>query len=327
MRALLLVPLFLVLFAGCGFLQDRVQPPEFVAFSLKAAEQALSSGHCDSLLIGNLAGITQVQGLVYDRANGDPIIIGRRGTVDTPVHLDDLVVALRARYLEKTWPQVSIEPADSLRNTGYHAVVTRGGIAGTGFGQDLVQADILLKKLTMGALQADSLASYVTLCERAVAAGQKTMDPAMLTRFWFKLPDAEVGPSINQRAGTFACSQIPLIVESEVCHRTSDGFLPVAADLNPESGAFAASVTDQLNNLDHPEIDKLDALFYHVALARGMEKLVDPEGLDFWLNRYQVAAEATPDVCRIIRRTVGNSGVDIQGGIQLKPHPAQDAFR
>ncbi|MHB8123086.1 MAG: DUF1598 domain-containing protein [Desulfuromonadaceae bacterium] len=73
-----------------------------LAFSLKVLQQMLetSPAATRSQEVANLAGITMVQGYVVDEANHDLILFGEINRKLPPLHLDDLVVALRNAWLK-----------------------------------------------------------------------------------------------------------------------------------------------------------------------------------------------------------------------------------
>jgi len=84
------------------------------------------------------------------------------------LRLDDLAVALRARLVHDDWPMVSIDPVASTARTGQQQVRLKGGIAATRFGQDLLAADIFLKRYSLEAVPAMSAApSYRSLVDQA----------------------------------------------------------------------------------------------------------------------------------------------------------------
>src|SRR5437879_6404377 len=80
-----------------------------VAYSLNAAERMVKSGGRDPE-IANLAKITRLMGLMYDRQRRDVVVIGRAEEGRPTLSLSDFVVALRAVILLEQWPLVSIDP-------------------------------------------------------------------------------------------------------------------------------------------------------------------------------------------------------------------------
>lgn len=71
--------------------------------SLKAVDRILSGCPggplCEDTLFRTLGGITSLQGIVFDERAGDPLLVGRIGGGRPPLHLEDLVAALRNAWL------------------------------------------------------------------------------------------------------------------------------------------------------------------------------------------------------------------------------------
>lgn len=97
-----------------------------LAFSLKVLQQMIetSPAATRSKEVSNLAGITIVQGYIVDEANHDLILFGEINHKLPPLHLDDLVVALRNAWLnyatlkDNTYyysdPGCSIDPSSQV---------------------------------------------------------------------------------------------------------------------------------------------------------------------------------------------------------------------
>ena len=78
--------------------------------------------------------------------------MGERDTERAILTLDDFAVALRARFIHDTWPQVSIVPTEETKKTAMQRVWFGGSIEDTRFGQTLLDADCRLRQL--GLIQA-----------------------------------------------------------------------------------------------------------------------------------------------------------------------------
>ena len=94
------VSTFLV--AGCLFViftstaaAEKVQGP-FLAYSLREVCKRLEAGKKDNTAV-ELGGLTRIAGVVYDDTGKDVILVGLANEELPKAHLDDLVVALRAR--------------------------------------------------------------------------------------------------------------------------------------------------------------------------------------------------------------------------------------
>jgi hypothetical protein len=154
-----------------------VRAEQYVAYSLNTAKETLRANlkadwrETQSELY-DLGGMTRVRGLVIDRTNNDVIVIGLRDKSRPALTLDDLSVALRARLVKGEWPLVSIDFTEQTKTTKMQKVRYEGGIEGTGFGSDMFDADLRLKKIYQGTLASGSPKSVFEnsdlLKERAV---------------------------------------------------------------------------------------------------------------------------------------------------------------
>ncbi|MCK4306399.1 MAG: hypothetical protein KAY24_19310 [Candidatus Eisenbacteria sp.] len=292
--------------------------PEYVAFSLRVAEQHLRTGADDAVGIRRLADITLLHGMVHDNESQDVIIVGERGTKDSPAMLDDLVVALRARYVHKSWPEVSLEPTKNSPQTGKHKVMMKAGIEQTRFGLDLLRADVILKKMALGGISLSGLASYFDLCVASAVHHPDEFDYGLASRFWFVLPESSAAPSINLRARTYAARRLPITVRTEVGLVNGSSGAGRAELVDVEGGAFAAELTKRFPDLKFPELLRLDTLFDEVAIARGIEKLVEADEIAFWLHHYDVPEVSTPENFDIISRESDRAKLTLEGGVRLK---------
>jgi len=127
----------LVFFAGLlTIISSRAFSAEYIAFSLKVAkERIISTPEAKDYRrlypeVFNLGGITAIKGLVYDRKTGDVILVGQRDPKRAKLTLDDFVVALRARFIYRKWPLVSIDPTPQTKETNMQIVRFEGGDRG-----------------------------------------------------------------------------------------------------------------------------------------------------------------------------------------------------
>ena len=159
-------------------------PDTYVAFSLQQA-QSLLKDSVATREIADLGGITEPLAVVYDRRTKDLILVGKANPNGRAITLDDFVVALRAILKQQRWPLVSIDKDEHTSQTMKQHVRFEGGIANSAFGNDLLAADIVLKKLALGDLSAEvwGVRSYFELlCNRA-EKGEDLGD--VQSRFWF----------------------------------------------------------------------------------------------------------------------------------------------
>ena len=161
---------------------------EFVAYSLGAAERLIAEGidYRQPQELKTLAGITEVVGVVYDTTTNDLILVGKRNPSRNPLSLDDLVVALRARFVYGAWPVASIDPTENMKETRKLKVRCEGGIKNTDFGADLLVADYDMKKVAFGLLQSGTpnIRPYFDLIFEERKATD-LMNFESMSRFWF----------------------------------------------------------------------------------------------------------------------------------------------
>ena len=91
----------------------HVLADEFVAYSLRVARERIeAAGETDWRKVEpevfTLGGITRVRGAVYDRDHDDLILVGHRDRTRPILTIDELSVALRARFALGQWPLVRV---------------------------------------------------------------------------------------------------------------------------------------------------------------------------------------------------------------------------
>lgn len=160
----------------------------YIAFSLNNAGRLINSIEPKWLFrekfpaVFNLAGINEIQGVVYDRKTKDIIIVGKHNAKKQPVTLDDFVVALRAIFVRKEFPLVSIDflgDNSTLQTTRFE-----GGIENSQFGADLLRADYQLKLVSMGLSSDDNMSLLDINCGESIVNPLR-QNNEILSRFWF----------------------------------------------------------------------------------------------------------------------------------------------
>ncbi|MBI4602187.1 MAG: hypothetical protein HY721_09525 [Planctomycetes bacterium] len=298
----------------------------FVAFSLRAAGEAIRSAGAIPEPVQRLGGITQVLGLVHDAETGDIILVGRTGTGDPAPTLDDLVVALRARFLHDQWPLVSIEPTERTRESRRQAVRFAGGVEARRFGALLFAADLLLKRLALGLADhgLEGLESYYELCVSALRRDPASVDRDVGARFWFVVPEDRPLPTLSVEAGAYVALDLPLAVRSEVFAgprgATAGGTASDKRAKDSEADRFALAMTRRFPELGRrfPELDRLRTLFDMSALADAMKSLVPPGALDYWLRECPVATVPTPVDHELLVREDAGVRLGVHGGMELR---------
>ncbi len=141
----------IALLAAAGGPGQAPESMRYAAFSLRTAqhriEQARGNWRARHPEVRDLAGINQVDGLVFEESTGDLILVGHEASSRGALTLDDLVVAFRARLVRHEWPSVSLGPATGDGQTQTLQVRFKGGIEDTAMGQTLLSADCRLNEL------------------------------------------------------------------------------------------------------------------------------------------------------------------------------------
>ena len=301
---------------------------QFVAYSLKEAKARLKvEGHATAEL-KELGGITRLAGLVYDENGKDIIIVGERGEDAKRITLDDFVVALKAILAHNEYPYVSIDRTEDTDKTDKLKVNFKGGIENTQFGQDMLAADIAMKKLSLGLLPSEpwGVKSYFEMSLDKLRKSPKEVEDRICSRFWYYPKSI----SLVIRDGTGIIREALLGVETRVDQVIING-KPVSTlkEVRDEIGdLFTSSVMSNLKELKvaYPEIERLWTLLNLTALAKGIQELKQKKNVEYWLQEYKGTRTDTPKYYDMIRKKEQVMGSDnrlrellISGGIELNP--------
>ncbi len=293
----------------------------FVAYSMKEAEKRLSdSGRGNSELI-ELGGITDLAGMVYDDKNKDLIIVGQINKGKPPITLDDLVVSMRAVFIYKKTPTVSIDKTPETITSKKQTVNYEGGIENTHLGKDMLDADILLKNLALGKKEVQKVDSYVSLKANQSQEGKD--EEYIASRFWFK----NMTPSLAVREGVFAIMDMRVGIETEVVYAEDKGVplqeLPGIRDKIGDE--FARQAIENLSDIsqDFPVLTRAMPILALVSLAKGMETLQMDVQLDYWLHDYKVPCVETLKYYDLIEENREINGrnmlLTVSGGFDTNP--------
>lgn len=298
---------------------------QYTAYSLKVAqqriEQAGENWRQKEPEAVNLAGINKVEGFVFDIATGDLILVGQKDQGRAVLTLDDVVVALRARFRYKEWPLVSIDPSPETEKTEVQHIRFEGGIDETSFGQTMYEADYRLKEIGMG-LQAAGLAGMQTYWDRSVEEMDRGIGVAernINSRFWFY----PINPQVVVREGVCVVRGLKVGVFTEVMGAKIDG-RPVE-DLNgfkDQTGdAFANDVSERFEQLCgvQPSFNRLRGLQELVAVSKALEEMEQRPDLSYWLEKYQLVKAARPADPKVLHRRHNGQRfwLEVSGGVHL----------
>jgi hypothetical protein len=301
----------------------HAEATRFVAYSLREAERRVKILGDVGPEVRHLGKMTRVIGLVYDASQQDLIVVGQVVPHLPAVTLDDLVVALRARLRYQAWPEVSIEKTAETATTGKQRIRYEGGIAQTAFGRDLLEADVLLKQLSLGFLPTDiwGVRSYW-----AMAVDRHTQNPGdqttFETRFWFYPRQIDVA----RREGILIIKDLQVGIRAEVLGALVKGqAISDPTQVQNETGeVFAKAMTTGYDDLavSYAPIGRIKALLDLVALAHGLEAVSPEPPLRFWLQEYNIAYSATPTEHPLLKKeaTIAGAGYtfEVSGGVTLE---------
>ena len=187
---------------------------------------------------------------------------------------------------------MSLDRTPETEATERLTVRWEGGVEGTQFGKDLLEADLFLKRLTLeeNLEVADGVYTYAQL---AIDHGKREGARELInTRFWFFPRSA----ALAARDGVAVINELKIGVRTEV-EPPDPGTVDISTPLIDLVGEeFADTLTAEFESLrrENEVLARLKGLYDLVALARGIELLPTAPDLDYWIEEYQVPAVETP---------------------------------
>ncbi len=286
-------------------------------------------------LLSGLCGLTAIDGYMLNKNNNELVLFGRVETDRPSLYLDDFVVALRNAWMKyaelkgDTYyysnPGCSIDPdarvirelnakTQSLMNNTpveeidnaveqWHSICRQpqtvrvlGIPFDTRFGQVMVTADYLLKRLADGSVDPgiDGFTSLLGLTkqdmEKEITEGKSvSFSVTSMNRFWF-FP-GENKYFYNDNMVNIEQSPVTVLTEAQYLH-TSGSRIVGTGHTDPYAEEFSNSFTRHFYDIagKEPVFYELEALFRFVALAKSMKyNHVDKTvNLDYLLNDYFV---------------------------------------
>jgi hypothetical protein len=297
----------------------------FLAYSMREAEHRLKMSQNHDIEVTSLGGITRLVGAVYDSSRDDLIIVGQVVPDEMSVNLDDLVVAIRSRFLHDKFPEVSIEKNNSDTSSETQTVRYEGGIEHTHLGKCFFEADVILKKISLGLLPTEiwGVHSYFDM---AVEQQKKNPQERMLsTRFWFN-PVKRY--SVAVRSGVIALDDLRIHIQAQLESASSaTKSFPDQTDIrNKVADCFAQLLSDTYGDLctAYPEIDALKSLMDFIAIAKGIDNLNIKPTIAYWINEYSEEHVDTLSDCPLLKRESKISDGDetfifqVRGGVAAR---------
>ena len=306
-------------------LAARASANQYTAFSLKVAQQRIEKAgenwRQTEPEVLNLGGINKVEGFVYDTATMDLILVGDHESDRATLTLDDLVVALRARFRYNEWPLVSIDPTPETKTTQMQHVRFEGGIENTAFGQAMYDADYRLKQMGMGLVET-GIVGLKTYWDRSVEeteTGTNAGQHEVGSRFWFY----PINPHVVVREDVCVVRGLKVGVFTEVLSAKIAGkpVEDVKAFKDATGDAFASGVSQRFDDLckTQPSYNRLRGLQELVAVSKALEELEDRPDLAWWLEKYPLATVETPQQTKALERKYEGArcGFTVSGGVHL----------
>jgi len=200
--------LFFIVLLGI-FFPSSLRAGSFVAYSLREAERRMKSPEEKSAELTEIGGVTQIAGMVYDERDKDMIIVGQVNKGNAKITLDDFVVAMRSVLLHNEYPLVSIDRTEDTPKTSKQIVRFKGKVENTQFGKDMLVADIILKKLSLGLLPSEPycIQSYFSMSldqvKRALAESLNVLPLVKVedTKYFFSIPTVQLQQAILDSFG------------------------------------------------------------------------------------------------------------------------------
>ena len=237
-------------------------------------------------------------------------------------------MALRSVLKYDDPPWVSIDPAPKDSDPNKQLVSFGKKLENTKFGMDLLAADLILKKLGLGKLNAEiwGVRSYFDL---SVDEWRRTgnEDP-LVSRFWFLVDHTRT--AISRRKDIGLVKRLKIKVQTEVNASSSTKRKKSATLVDEIGNLFANNLTEALDDvmLNNPDLRRLDQLYRLVGIASVMKLWRDkyrlkPEtiGLTYWLNDFKVEKKKTKPTVKLLVSTTpkdpGKGRMKISGGIEL----------
>ena len=302
------LPVFILL--ACMTALHAAPDRKFIAFSLKNAEHVAESSDAAA----QLGGMTDIIGIVHDADTGDAILVGAIDEGRNPLRLDSFVAAVRAVLREGTLPEVSIEPPTD--GSSKQPVVFKGRLENTRLGREMLDADVLLKRLALGQLRTDlwGLPSYL-----AIAADRARADrdlPVAASRFWISVGDMPVSGGERQGAVLVHAAKI------HISNKVATNIVPAGQTLADEYAQRVAGVFRELAAQFTP-FARVQPIVKMVCLAQRIRGTQMEAPLKYWVEKYSLPVVATPATYELQEsreeiRDIGRVLV-LSGGIRINP--------
>lgn len=293
-------------------------------------------------LAESLRHFESLDGAQFDDENKQLILFGPYTEKPGPLTLDDLVIALWARFHEKQNPGMTIDPVKGDKTGPIMEVKFFGGTKDTRFGQVMFECDRLMKCLSLGEDNVTHRAlglrvpAFQTLPNLILLLDKSQQGPSW-ARFWI-VPALEKFPDDDSRfkpvlaesddCRTVRFVQWRLYVETEQMHDAGKGkdLVSSGGKKDESSKRFADHFTANYDAIaeEYPVFGQLKEMAKLVVLADWIYKReipIDYELLYLCLEGKHPTPATTPTHAVKVTARYGNveATVGVFGGVSLEP--------
>ena len=242
--------------------------------------------------------LPEIRGVVYDKASQRLVLVGERAVKVPILHESDLAMALWLTFgPRQADPQFSLDPADPRNPRGkwLKAVYLPIEMAGTPFGENLFEADWLMKQLSFavkvtadGKMEARKLAipNFKSVRDLMMDAGHLPQDQHQWARLW--LYSDKMIVELKDDTLSFVTATIGVRSCKQVVDPTSPtGLRDADCDKVTVESQWAKQFTARYGEVakELPEFARLTELAKAVAIAKWLKKEGVAVDLDWVVNQ------------------------------------------
>ncbi|MCX5884414.1 MAG: tetratricopeptide repeat protein [Proteobacteria bacterium] len=292
---------------------------ELIAFSLREAQRTAKEHPGDENL-KRVGGIAEIVGFIIDNNTKDVIILGKSSDVLPSFCLDDLVFLLRCAQIGGlSGPGVSLEPKGDI-SSGQLQVVLFGGSDRTSIGSVSFDADYLMKKIALD-LEPSGVSKLESYAERTKKKffEEKVETWNILSRFWFTPTYAPV--TTSKAEDIFLLREIKVGVLVQTLSAEINGRPAPLGFKDDPAEKYAIEFMNLYDKMaeKHREFAELARFMGGMKLMNVLLTKVQPESLDFWINRYSPTEGKIPSEVPLLRKTFMDARrqLSIIGGVRM----------
>ena len=247
----------------------------------KKAADCLSSRASVPRDLATLCGIDRFETFLVDEGNQDVILMGKPVGGGSPLHLDELVVAMRSiwrggaeavscsldprredilavqrtneQYGKVETPEKSKRMIQQVKGIWGSQLVRVGGVPkDSRYAHIMIDADYHMKKVSLGALKISGINSYLDMkvsdAKERIAQGEDTIPSGMsFNRFWFNIE--KEFPAFTEDEGIVWLKACPVVLFTEQQMGAFSGELFDVDEDDPVAMAYAKAFSDAFPRL------------------------------------------------------------------------------